>query len=118
MTSRYNGKIDEANKAIEEFYKKNKTKGLPETKLVIYEKTGYPIVYEIDKFFYLGGDHLKMVLKSKCILRSTGKTNYYEAEASDQDIEIGKSPIFPVGCKGKHEGKIYPKGMSKLELKL
>ena len=34
-----------------------------------------------------------MILKTKCVLKDTGKTMFYEAVASDHDIEMGKSPI-------------------------
>lgn len=65
---------------------------------VVYENMYYPIIADIDYFFYLGGSSIRMILKTKCVLKDTGKTMFYEAVASDHDIEMGKSPIVPIGC--------------------
>lgn len=86
---------------IDEYFENNAEmkNDVPDTKIVVYNKILYPIIYEISKFFYLGGgDHFFMILKDKCDLKFTGQVHYYEANASKQDIELGKSPIIPQGC--------------------
>lgn len=82
---------------------------------VVYEGIFYPIVYETLGFFYLAGKQVRMVMKAKCIYKSTGKSDYWLATASDQDIELGRSPIFPIECKKS----IYlHKDLIALEIKL
>lgn len=97
---RYFSNIDEVNKKIDDFYTKTadlNNLGI-QVKSVVYNRILYPIIYQTNEFFYLGGENVYIILKSKCSLKDTGKSKFYEAIASDNDIFIGKSPIIPIGC--------------------
>ena len=116
---KFNTKIEDASNKIEAYFEKNPSikKDVPDTKFVVYSNIVYPIAYEISKFFYLGGNNLYMVLKSKCVLKNTGKVFYYQVIASEGDIDIGKSPIIPVGCRYDNAER-YPADMASLEIKI
>lgn len=111
--------INEANKKYQAYVDKNKDtlEKIPEVKSVVYNKIFYPIIYEINNFYYLGGEHVYFILKSKCHLKSTGKSYYYEAIASEEDIEMGKSPIIPVACP-YHKRKYKLNDGAKFKVKL
>ena len=113
--------IEKVSEDIEGFFAKNPqiAKDVPDIKLVIYQRISYPIVYEISNFFYLGGKNLFFVSKNKCIIKTTPKgVSYYEAFASKQDIDIGKSPIIPIGCTVDLNKNIYPRGTEGLMRKV
>lgn len=111
--------IDLANKKLDSYFEKNKDllAKIPDIKSVVYNRIFYPIIYEINDFYYLGGNNLYFILKSNCHLRNTGKSYYYEAIATEEDENLGKSPIIPVGCP-KDKKKHYPKDMASLEIKI
>lgn len=113
---RFYTNIDNANKKYEVYANKN-IPNLPEIKSVVYNKIFYPIIYEIDKFYYLGGEHIYFILKTKCHLRSTGKSYYYEAIATEEDEIMGKSPIVPIACP-YHKKKYNLKDGSAFKIKL
>lgn len=111
--------IDVANKKLDSYFEKNKDllSKVPNVKSIVYNRIFYPIVYEINDFYYLGGNNLYFIFKPKCTLKSTGKSYYYEATADDEDEKLGKSPIIPVGCP-KDKKKYYPKDTGSLEIKV
>ena len=111
--------IDQANNKLDAYFEKNKEllSKVPDTRSIVYNRIFYPIIYEIKDFYYLGGNNLYFILKSKCNLKSTGNTYYYEVTADEEDEILGKSPIIPVGCP-KDKKKYYPKDMGFLEIKL
>lgn len=113
---RFYTNIDNANKKYEVYANKN-IPNLPEIKSVVYNKIFYPIIYEIDKFYYLGGEHIYFILKTKCHLRNTGKSYYYEAIATEEDEIMGKSPIVPIACP-YHKKKYNLKDGSAFKIKL
>lgn len=121
-TERFKKEIDEANEKIDKYWKQSglfyaKLKNIPAVKYVLYSRILYPIIYETEAFYYLGGKNAYMVLKSKCRLVKARESLYYEVIASDHDIVIGKSPIIPVGCP-KDKGRFYPEDMDDLEIRL
>lgn len=112
--------IDSIVEKTEAYFKSKPTlsKSVPEIKVVVYNRVAYPILYEVSRFFYLGGDNIYFVMKSKCVVRKTPSgSRYYEVIASEEDIEIGKSPIVPQGCP-KDRSKIYPADIEKLQVKV
>lgn len=83
---------------------------------VIYSNIFYPLIDEIDGFYYLGGGNIRMVLKSKCKIYD-GNKEVVKAYPSDHDIKIGKSPIIPFGCDPTSL-RSYPPGLKNFEKKL
>jgi hypothetical protein len=120
----YYKNIEESSAKIEEYFAgkgKDKLKAIldvspPEVKIMVYNRTSYPILYDLSEFFYIGGDNMYMVLKSKTMLKETpNKVRYYEAFASEADISLGKSPVIPIGCSTSDlNNKVYPKGTESL----
>lgn len=112
--------IEKYSETLESYYSKHPeiSSEIPEVKFVVYAKTAFPMIYQTPEFFYLGGQNIHLVLRSKCFLTETSrKVKYYEVIASEQDIFLGKSPIVPFGCP-KNVGKYYPVDMVGLEVKL
>jgi hypothetical protein len=121
-TERLKKEIGDANQKIDKYWGKSgsfhaRFKNVPAIKFVFYNRTLYPIIYETDAFYYLGGKNAYILLKSKCRLVKANESYYYEVVASDHDIAIGKSPIIPVGCP-KDKGRFYPDDMDELEIRL
>jgi hypothetical protein len=114
--AKFHRNIEEVSSIINKYFEKHpELKGdVLETKFVIYNRICYPIIHVVSKFFYLGGNNLYFVLKSKCHIKSTGNVFYYEVIASEEDMDIGKSPIIPQGCPND-KNRVYPDDMGFLE---
>lgn len=80
---------------------------------VVYSNVFFPIIDEIDGFYYLGGRNIYIVLKSKCKPYPNNE-NVLLVEYSSNDEILGKSPIIPFGCD-KLNIKIVPNSIAKFE---
>lgn len=111
--------IEKASEKINKYFDSHPQlkKDVPEINFVVYNKITYPIIYEIKDFFYLGGSQLYMVLKSKCFIKNINDVYFYEVQATVQDIDMGKSPVIPIGCPADKK-KIYNNDMGDLEIKV
>lgn len=83
---------------------------------VVYSNIFYPFLEEIDGFYYLGGQNIYIVLKTKCKLYE-GRDNVLQVIPSKLDIEYGKPPIIPIGCPPTTL-RNFPKGLSDFEKRL
>lgn len=110
---------DKLNELVEEYkdFAKDKSKlKVGDIAGVIYSQIFYPLIEEIDGFYYLGGDNIRMVLKTKCKIYQSNNS-VLQVFPSQDDITFGKSPIIPIGCDPTSL-KAFPKGLDKFQKKL
>lgn len=84
---------------------------------LIYNNVFYPLIEELEGFYYIGGETIYMVLKDNCRVYQ-GNTDVMEIviDSDPEIVKLGKPPINPIGCPALI--KEIPKGMSKFERRL
>lgn len=88
-------------------------------KVVVYDKSIFPIYEEVGNLIFIVSNTFKNIFsvdKKKCqVLETKNKNSYYKLIPSQEDIDLNKIPIRPIGCSPSTHSSLNLGNLSKHE---